>query len=214
MRVIELSLLLSDSDDPRTIPLSVETRNVPLTLAGKTCRALIHDFHFGSMCGTYIDFPGHIVETDNGVDAANAPPAAFYRLPAACIRLDRDGGSGAVSAAELQAALSGGSPFCALIVNALGHRRFDSIEARSVFLSRDAVDWIAALGVRLLISDVYECRTPIGVFSALFAAGICTVCAPASLELLPAARCRVTVTFPAIPGATQVPCRVFAELEE
>lgn len=174
--------------------------------------ALLYAFHFGSMAGTYIDLPGHIRATADGMDAANCPAERFYRLPAVAIHLDRPDRSGGISAAELEAACPCEVEGNALVVNALGTRRFDAIENRSVWLTKDAAAWIVSRGVHLLVSDVYESDSdPQNVFTDLFAAGVSTVCLPVNLHLLAAPRGRVTVLFVRLPGVTQVPCRIVAE---
>ena len=78
--------------------------------------------------GMYIDLPGHIRETDDGVDAANCPPERFYRIAADVVHLDREGGSGPVTAEMLEAASVDHTGAPTLLVNALGSRRFDEIE--------------------------------------------------------------------------------------
>ena len=100
----------------------------------------------------------------------------------------------------------------ALVINALGAARFDEIEERSVYLELDAVEWIIASGVQLVVADVYESRALHGVFPALFAAGIATVCCPVNLHQLITPEVRLTVLPVRFPGVTQLPCRVVAEV--
>jgi kynurenine formamidase len=174
--------------------------------------ARVHYFGYWSMAGTYIDLPGHIVETDDRQDAASLPAATLFRLPATLVRLDRCRRPGAVRAAELQAAVPAGPGCPAVVLNALGPHRFDAIPERSVYLARDAVRWVIDRGVRLLVSDVYESDDdPQDVFRTLFGAGVATVCHPESLGTLAGPRLRVTALPLRIPGATQLPCRVLAE---
>lgn len=129
------------------------------------------------------------------------------------IHLDRKSGSGAVSEAELAAGCPNPFRGGALILNALGARRFDDIEERSVWLGRDARGWILRQGIHLLVSDVYESREPEGVFLDLFEAGISTVCYPVNLNRLTAPRVKLTVLAARFETVTQLPCRVVAEVQ-
>ena len=164
-----------------------------------------------SMSGTYIDFPGHIAETDNGLYADNAPLSLFFAVPAQVIRLHRKSGSGAVSAADLEQALNGRLVPETLVINALGNLDPLDIEFRSVFLDDSAVQWIIDRGCKLLISDIYESMALHGVFLRLFRAGITTVCKPVNLFELPEDLVRISVLFARMPGVTQLPCRIVAE---
>jgi len=176
--------------------------------------ARVYFLNVSGMSGTYLDFPGHIRETDDGNHAANYPLAKLYRVDATVIRLDRASGSGGITARELSAACPATIKAGALILNALGCRRFDEIERESVFLCADAVDWIAQSGVHLLVSDVYEStRDPQNVFYRLFAKGVATVCWPVNLHQIDRPRARLTVLPLMIPGVTQLPCRAVAECD-
>ena len=106
------------------------------------------------------------------------------------------------------AAVTGG----ALVVNALGHRRYDAIEHRSVWLAEDAIHWIVEAGVHLLVSDIYESRPLHGVFLDLFRGGVATLCHPVNLDRLTTPRVRLTVLPAPYEGAVQIPCRAIAEL--
>ena len=168
---------------------------------------IIHD----GMSGTYIDFPGHIAETDNGLYADNAPLDLIYRVPAQVIRLNRQSGSGAVSAADLSDASGGKITAPALVINALGELDPLDIEYRSVFLDDSAIDWIIGCGCRLLVSDIYESMALHGIFLKLFGAGITTVCMPVNLHKLPAGKVALSALFAKMPGVSQLPCRLIAE---
>ena len=177
-------------------------------------QAQVYFLNLSGMSGTYIDFPGHIVATDDGTHAGNAPLENLYRVAATVIRLDRADGSGGIGAAELRRAAPGPVTGGALVLNALGRKRFDEIESRSVYLLADAVAWIVGSGVRLLVSDVYESdREPQNVFQRLFAGGIATVCLPVNLHRIAVPHPRITALPLAVPGVTQLPCRVVAEWE-
>ena len=79
-------------------------------------------------------------------------------------------------------------------------------------MERNAIEWIIATGVKLLVADVYESRALHGVFPALFDAGISTVCCAINLHHVTAPEVRLTVLPVRMSGVTQLPCRVVAEL--
>ncbi|MPM40788.1 hypothetical protein SDC9_87436 [bioreactor metagenome] len=188
----------------------IETRHVALKSASTAYTGVIYHFSGDSMQGTYIDFPGHILETDDGRRADSTDLADFYRMEAAVIRLDRADRPGGVSGAELEAAWGGIPRTPAVIVNALGERGPMDIPERSVWLELDAVEWLKRTGCRLLVSDIYESRALEGVFLKLFQAGIATVCEPDQLHKLTAPVVQLTVTFVKLP-VTQLPCALVAE---
>ena len=175
--------------------------------------SVTYGFEHLAIMGTYIDFPGHILRTDDGMHAENYRLEGLYRVDATVIHLDKADGSGGVSAEELREACPGPVSDGALVVNALGKRRFDEIERGTVYLEQDTVGWIVDTGVHLLVSDVYEAAEPRGVFLDLFGNGISAVCCFINLDLLTAPRVKLTVPMPRYPGVTQVPCRVVAEAE-
>jgi len=172
----------------------------------------VYLFDHNGMAGTYIDFPGHIKETGDTSDARGYPLERLYRQEAAVIRLDRADRSGGVTAEELERAFV--RPFFggALVINALGARRFDEIEYRSVWLAEDAVNWIIRAGIHLLASDIYESKALHGVFFDLFRAGIATVCCPINLHRITTPRCKLTALLPRFRNVTQLPCRLLAEV--
>ncbi len=190
----------------------VKTQDVPLKSAATCYTGVVYRFAHDSMQGTYIDFPGHIRETDDGRTAADIPLEQLCRVPASVIHLARTNNSGAVTAAELEQAFGGVPSTPALVINALGERNSDGIDQRTVYLDSGAVAWIIGSGCKLLVSDIYESLSLDGVFLKLFAAGVSTVCEPANLWKLPA-RTHLTVLFPRIQGVTQLPCRIIAELD-
>lgn len=213
MRVVDLTLIMPESENGQPTALTEERLIRPV--AGAPYVARVHHFRHTGMVGTYIDFPGHIVATDDGIDAATCPLARLYRVPAVVIPLDRGDGSGPVSAADLEAAAGGTPAGCgALVVNALGARRFDQIAMRSVFLDASALDWIVGTGIHLLVSDIYESRALHGVFGRLFAAGISTVCCPVNLHELTATHVLLTALPARCTGVRQLPCRLLAEMME
>lgn len=220
MTLIDLTMPMGPSDvqwdgpgqTPRRVPV-LQTRIWHLDGGPAPYAARVHYLTHWGMAATYIDFPGHIVETDDGQDAASVPAAALFRVPALVLRLDRSRQPGPIAAAELQAACPSSDPTPGLVVNALGACRFDDVPERSVYLARDAVRWIIERGTRLLVADVYESSTdPQDVFRTLFCSGVATVCHPAALGVLRGPRARLTALPLRVVGATQVPCRLLAEL--
>lgn len=174
---------------------------------------VVWHFQHDSMAGTYIDFPGHIKETDDGLDAVTYPLEKLFRVKAAVIHLRRASGSGRIGAEELAAACPSPSGAGALILNALGPLRFDQIEERSVYLGKDAVRWIIDAGFHLLVSDVFESNSdPQQVFNLLFAQGVSTVCCPNYLHRVDQPVVRLTALPLCFRTANQLPCRIVVEL--
>ena len=203
---------LTDLSRPWRDPnLTVHTKDVPLSSGKTEYTGLIYSWNTSSMLGSYIDFPGHIRETDDGVRADNADPADFWRMPCSVIRLDRASGSGEITAKELEEAFGGRPSDRALILNALGRRDAFDIERRTVWLGENALDWIIGCGVTCLVSDVYESRELLGVFLKLFRAGVSAVCEPFGLDSLTEKRVLLSIVFMPVPGVTQLPCRILAE---
>lgn len=212
MRVIDLTLPVEAQQDGRQ---TVRLDEWPLQCDHKPYTGMVYHFTHNSMVGSYLDFPGHIKETDDGMDAENCPVEKLFRVAATVIHLNRASGSGGIHAEELAAAcpqsISGG----ALILNALGKLRSDQMEHRSVFLFKDAVRWIIDTKIHLIVSDVYESRgAGEGVFPLLFEAGISTVCRPNHLHAIDRPHVKLTVLPVRWPRVTQLPCRVVVELED
>jgi kynurenine formamidase len=210
MQLIDLTLPMRGPGEPGAVA-RLETITIRKSM---TYVATKYDFEHDSLQGTYIDFPGHVVDTEDGTDAGNYPLSKLAGIPAAVLHLDRADGSGAVSAAELQAVCPALDGCGALVINALGRRRFDDIVERSVWLATDAVEWICRSGIHLLFSDIYESQPLHGVFLKLFEAHILTVCYPVNLNLLTQPRVRVWALPLRIPGVNQLPCRAFAQMNE
>ena len=137
------------------------------------------------MQGTYLDLPGHIVETDDGRRADTIPVSELYRRPATVLHLDRPLVPGPVSADHLQTALGDRRCHDMLIIHALGDQNTFQVTERSIYLDDSAVDWIINRQCRWLVSDIYESTALHGVFLKLFGAGVATVCEPQNLHLLP-----------------------------
>lgn len=190
---------------------NIRLREVPLQSAKTKYTGLVYDMALNSMHSSYIDFPGHIRETDDGVTAQNASVEDFYRVDCSLIRMNRESNSGNVSAADLEAAFGGKVTTPALMINALGDKDPTDIEERSVFLDDSAVEWIIGCGVRLLVSDIYESKALEGVFLKLFSAGVSTVCMPVRMRLVKEREFLLSIIFMNVPAVTQIPCRILAE---
>lgn len=212
MTLVDLTLETEATQDATPTVVARELTIEPEVRPAYVAR--VYDFAYNGMIGTYIDFPGHVVTTDDGEDAATWPLRWLYRVPTQVVHLDKKSGEGAVGLDEVEAAGIVLQEEGALIVNALGAQPFDAIESRSVFLGDDLVDWIADSGIRLLVSDIYESAALHGVFERLFAGGIATVCCPVNLHRVTGTRALVTVLPARFRGVTQLPCRVVAEIPE
>ena len=211
MKIMDLTAPLSLNMYEKQPPAKIEEEVVPMLIEEKDYSANIYNLEMGSMAGTYIDFPGHIMETFEGTDAQNCPLEKLYRVNASVIHLEHSDGHGAVSAHELESAFGGNVKTPALVINALGKTRFDGIKFRSVYLDRSAVEWIINSGIHIIVSDIYESQKAHGVFRDFFSNSICAVCCPINMHLIEASVCKLTVVPIPFPGATQVPCRVIAE---
>lgn len=192
--------------------VNAEEYRMNLQSPGIKYTGVCYNFKINSMAGTYIDFPGHIAETDDGQDSKNYPLEKLYRRSAKVIHLNRT--TGAVNAKDLQDncqyKINKGD---ALVINALGKLRFNDVPERSVYLDKSAVDWVIAQGVELLISDIYESTKLIGVFYHLFKAGISTICFPVNINKLTVPEVKITILPLPVEGVAQIPCRVIAEIE-
>lgn len=200
-------------DFPENFETNVKITEVRLKSNATRYTGMVYDWPVHSMHGSYIDFPGHIKETDNGERADNFPHEKLYRTPCSVIRLNRKSGSGAVSAKDLEKAFGGVPDTPALVINALGEKEPDEVEKRSVFLEDSALDWIIASGARILVSDIYESQALHGVFLRLFKAGVSTVCEPRGLCRIKDRTVFLTVLFQKVPAVTQIPCRIIVETQ-
>lgn len=196
-----------------TLPWSsVETKEqlVPLKSDRTSYTGVVYDFRLNSMTGSYIDFPGHIRETNNGIHAGNFPLSDLYRVPATLLRPKRSGNG--IRPEELIQAHGNFPPTPCLVI----HGKSDStvsLISREIFLTMEAIDWIIDYGCKLIVSDTYESQYLDGVFLKLFRAGISTVCMPVNLDKLSSRNLKITVFTPLINGIFQIPCRIAAEFE-
>lgn len=199
-----------------SFPKNYQTEHIrliefPLQSAKTKYTGMVYESDLYSMNSSYIDLPGHIRETDDGVTAENAPVSDFYRVPCSMIRLHRESGSGAVTADDLEAAFGGKVTTPALMLNALGKLEPGDIDCRSVYLDDSAVEWIVSCGVRLFVSDIYESKALEGVFLKLFGAGVSAVCEPRRMIQVTDREFLLSIMFMNMPYVTQIPCRILAE---
>jgi hypothetical protein len=202
MKLIDLTLTWS--------PVETEEQLVPLKSENTAYTGVVYDFRFSSMSGSYIDFPGHIHETDDGMHTGNLPLADLYRVPATLLRPKRSGYG--ITAAELEEARGNLLPTPCLVIHGKAGTDVPLI-SREIYLTMGAVYWIIDSGCRLLVSDSYESERLDGVFLKLFEAGISTVCMPVNLDRLISQLMKITVFTPLLDGIVQVPCRIAAEIE-
>ncbi len=201
--------LTADFRGRKVLPEIVQ-REVALKSDKTEYTGVVYNISTSTMMGSYIDFPGHIKETDDGVNGANSDLADFTNMSAAVIRFDRAGQPGGITAEDLEKSYGGVPDTQAVIINALGSVSSFDIPPRSVYLTLDAVEWLKKTPCKLLVSDIYESTALEGVFLKLFEGGISTVCEPANLHKLPAGKVKLTVHFAKIP-ITQLPCTLVAE---
>ena len=201
--------LTADFRGRKVLPEIVQ-REVALKSDKTEYTGVVYNISTSTMMGSYIDFPGHIRETDDGVNGANSDLADFTNMSAAVIRFDRAGEPGGITAEDLENAYGGVPDTRAVIINALGSVSSFDIPPRSVYLTLDAVEWLKKTPCKVLVSDIYESTALEGVFLKLFEGGISTVCEPANLHKLPAGKVKLTVHFAKIP-ITQLPCTLVAE---
>ena len=104
----------------RKVEPEIVSREVPLKSDKTEYTGVVYNISTSTMMGSYIDFPGHIKETDDGVNGANCDLADFTGMSATVIQLDRAGEPGGVSAEDLEKACGGVPDTQAVIINALG----------------------------------------------------------------------------------------------
>lgn len=210
MPIVDLTRPAEDLNWNGNLDYELQNRLVPLQSNACRYTGVTHTLILKSMNSTYIDFPGHIQETDDGLDASNYPLEKLFRQEATVIHMNRDSESGEVTAEYLREAAGGDIKTKVLVINALGKLQSREIAQRSVWLSMDAVEWIISTGCHILVSDIYESRNLDGVFLKLFAAGVSTVCEPYNLFMLPG-KALISVCVLPTPKMYQNPCRLIAE---
>lgn len=207
-KIIELTNLRYNQYEiiPRVVPLKQAD--------GKEYMGLCTGFSGCSTSGSYIDFPGHIDITDNGVDAGNANILDFFRQKAYLIRpeLNEHGG---ITAQALQEACKD-MPSDVKILAIDGMRRQSDAKPIEIlsYLELETVDILANMNLTCLMADSYEKENYEGVFYQLFKRNLSCICMPGKLWLLPEKTVFIlSVIFLPVAGAVQTPCRLIAELD-
>lgn len=197
-------------DLTKSIPENYKTDIVKILLEDKTYNAPIHNFRISSMDGTYIDFPGHIKEFNDGFDASNYPIEKLFMVDASLLRLNRSGKGREIHVEELESCNIKIDTPCIIVDsgwNRISQRRQDDI----YFFGKDAIQWFISKRIYLFVSDVYENhKEPRGIFIEFFKNRILTVCNPVNLERITKSKIKICVFPLRIPGAVQVPCRILA----
>ena len=155
--------LTADFRGRKVLP-EILQREVALKSDKTEYTGVVYNISTSTMMGSYIDFPGHIKETDDGVNGANSDLADFTNMSAAVIRFDRAGEPGGITAEDLENAYGGVPDTQAVIINALGYVSSFDIPPRSVYLTLDAVEWLKKTPCKVLVSDIYESTALEGVF--------------------------------------------------
>ena len=169
-------------------------------------------FSHWSNVGTYIDFPGHVIETDDGYHAENYPLEKLYRLESPVIHLNRESGSGRIELEELKSHCPKDDDGAAIVINGLGRKQFYQVSRRGVHLSIECVRWIIDKGFHLVVSDVYDnVDYSEGVLMELFKHGVTIIGRPINLDKITEPKAKITALPVRFPGVTQLPCRVMAE---
>lgn len=197
-------------DLTKEITEDFETRLVDIKFSGKTYHAPVHNFQLSSMSGTYIDFPGHIREFDDGFDSSNYPVEKLFMVDATLLRLNRAGKDREIHREELEScSVEIDTP--AVIVDSGWNNSGKKNQDEIYFFGKDAIQWFISKKIYLFVSDVYENhKEPRGIFVEFFKAGILTVCNPCNLHKIREQKLKLCVFPLKIPGAVQLPCRVIA----
>ena len=188
---------------------------IPLKSDRTAYTGMVYHFRHGSMETSYLDLPGHIAETDDGCDAQNVNLLDYYRRKTQLLRIktpaDQEYG---ITPADLEKALNGREWQPWIVINALGSAADGYQPSRRIYLTLEAVDYLARNGVKVLFSDAWESPRLDGVFLRLFDAGISAVCNLVNLDKLPADReFYLTMSFLPYPGkVTQIPASLIAEI--
>ena len=181
------------------------------TPEGNCYTGVIYDFSLSSMSGTYLDFPGHIEEFDDGRNAANYPLKKLFLVETTVIRLKRKGLPREIDGKELEdAGIAVKTPGLLIKVD---HWNLASPEeiAQAPFYGKSAIRWVVSKRINLFISNVYENHADRqGIFVEFFRAGITCVCVPANLDRITRERIRICAIPLKISGAVQLPCRLLA----
>ncbi|MBE6386394.1 MAG: hypothetical protein E7048_12140 [Lentisphaerae bacterium] len=188
---------------------------IPLKSDRTAYTGMVYHFRHGSMETSYLDLPGHIAETDDGCDAQNVNLLDYYRRKTQLLRIKTPANQEyGITPADLEKALNGREWQPWIVINALGSAADGYQPSRRIYLTLEAVDYLARNGVKVLFSDAWESPRLDGVFLRLFDAGISAVCNLVNLDKLPADReFYLTMSFLPYPGkVTQIPASLIAEI--
>ncbi|MFA5646251.1 MAG: hypothetical protein WDA18_07860 [Candidatus Ratteibacteria bacterium] len=209
-------------DFTRPIP-DIEGKNpthreyiIPIVAAGRSLTGICHSFSFDGMSGTYIDFPGHIRECDNGIHAGNISIEPLLSMETTLIRLTLPLGKREITRKDLESTgvkVRGR----ALIVHVLGSYDDEDFPVKTLpYFSSDTFSFFTESNIMIFASDVYENRGAggmTGIFEALFSAGILCICKLTNLHQIQGSYLTTSVLFNKHPGVVQLPCR-FVGYEE
>lgn len=203
MRIIDLT-----AEIPETGKRSVVKIPMP---DGNCYKGVIYDFSLSSMAGTYLDFPGHIEEFDDGKDAVNYPLKKLFLVETTVIRLKRKGLPREIDGRELEGAgVAVKTPGLLIKVDDWNLSAPQEI-VQAPFYGKSAIRWVVSKKINLFISNVYENHVDRqGIFVEFFRAGITCVCIPANLDRITRERIKICAVPLKIPGAVQSPCRLLA----
>jgi len=203
MRIIDLT-----AEIPETGKRSV----VKIPMPGGDCyKGVVYDFPLSSMSGTYLDFPGHIEEFDDGRNAANYPLKKLFLVETTVVRLRRKGMPREINGKELEdAGIAVKTPGLLVKVDDWNLASPEEI-SQAPFYGKSAIRWVVSKRINLFVSNVYENHADRqGVFVEFFRAGIACVCIPANLDRITRERIKLCAIPLKIPGAVQLPCRLLA----
>lgn len=211
MRIVDLTLPVGSPGDKTP---EHETYILKLPIKGNTHDGVCHRFQWHSMTGTYIDFPGHIAEFEDGADAANYPIEKLFMVDTTFIRLDRAGKGREITAEELEATgveVTGD----ALFIHARSETPWYESPEDIPYYGPSAIEWIVSQDIHLFLSDVYEKHPDQqGIFVELFRHGISCVCCMVNLSQVSQQQVRVCAIPILAKGAKQVPCRLLVVEED
>ena len=178
---------------------------------GNCYKGVVYDFPLSSMSGTYLDFPGHIEEFDDGRNAANYPLKKLFLVETTVIRLKRKGRPREIDGKELEeTGIAVKTPGLLIKVDDWNLASPEEI-AQAPFYGKSAISWVVSKRINLFISNVYENHADRqGIFVEFFRAGITCVCIPANLDRITRERIKICAIPLKIPGAVQLPCRLLA----
>ena len=203
MRIIDLTAEITETGKRSVVKIPMPD--------GNCYKGVIYDFPLSSMSGTYLDFPGHIEEFDDGKNAANYPLKKLFLVETTVIKLRRKGMPREIDGKELEeTGITVKTPGLLIKVDDWNLASPEGI-AQVPFYGKSAISWVVSKRINLFISNVYENHADRqGIFGEFFRAGIACVCIPANLDRITRERIKICAIPLKIPGAVQLPCRLIA----